>query len=460
MKKITTLLTLLIVAASAFAAEKPNILIIVADDLGYADVSFNGGNIPTPAIDRIATEGVKLGSFYVCPVCSPTRAGLMTGRYPLRFGCMRAVLPPWRKGGMPPAERTIAELCADAGYARRGIIGKWHLGHSEAKYLPSNQGFTHFYGHYNGAIDYFTHEREGEIDWHRNKETVKEKGYTTDLLGAKAVSFINDAAQDKVPFLLYLPFNAPHSPFQAHEKDIAKFPQMKGNRQKYAAMVSALDRVVGGVLDALDKHKLSDNTFVLFFSDNGGVVKVADNKPWRGGKTQVYEGGIRVAAAARWPDGGIKGGKTVVGSPIGYIDVYPTIKQIIGEQDKTDPNPLDGITVLDIIRGKVEVPQRDWFSYIHQGGPNEKLAVISANWKLVVTTPDILKGNIKSAELYNCQDDPAEKKNLAAANPERCEKLLAKLRAFRELQHNPLPQYSVGKKGFKAPKDWVVGESR
>lgn len=435
---------------------KPNIIIILADDLGYADVSFNGGEIPTPAIDRIADEGVNLKSFYACPVCTPTRAGLLTGRYPIRFGCMRAVIPPWRKRGMPPQEHTFAELCRQAGYTRRAAIGKWHLGHNERKYLPNNQGFNHFYGHYNGAIDYFTHMREGEVDWHRNAETIKEEGYSTELLGAEAVEFIDEAVKAEEAFLLYLPFNAPHSPFQALEKDLRKFPNLKGKRKTYAAMVTAMDRAVENVLDTLDKHGIAENTFVLFASDNGGLVQVARNKPWRGGKFDVYDGGTRVAAAARWPAGGIEGGRIVDSAPIGYIDVYPAIKHIIGLQNEPDPNPLDGIDVLDLMRGRKRLPARDWFSYLHQGGPDEKWAVISGDYKLIAYTRDILGNEKIRLELYHRGDDPAEKNNLAKSKPEICEEMLAKLKEFRKLQKNPLPKYGVGKKGFRAPKDWIV----
>jgi len=236
----------------------PNIVIIVADDLGYADVSFHGGEIPTPAIDRIATEGVALERFYACPVCSPTRAGLMTGRWPIRMGVMRSVIPPWRKWGLPTEERTIAELLETAGYQQRAILGKWHLGHASPAHHPLANGFTTFYGHYNGAIDYFTHEREGETDWHRNRKTVHEEGYATDLMGRAAVEFI-DGQQAGEPFLLYLPFNAPHSPFQAKEEDIARFAEVEPRRRRvYMAMVAAMDRAIGNVLTALDEKKIAD----------------------------------------------------------------------------------------------------------------------------------------------------------------------------------------------------------
>src|SRR5688500_16594606 len=157
---------------------KPNILIIVADDLGYGDVGFNGGKtIATPNLDRLAGEGINLTDFRACPMCSPTRAGLLTGRWPARFGMMRGVVPPWSTYGLPPEEKTLPELLAGVGYERRGITGKWHLGHARQAFLPLAQGFTRFVGCYNGAIDYFTHERDGEIDWHHDTQTVREEGY-------------------------------------------------------------------------------------------------------------------------------------------------------------------------------------------------------------------------------------------------------------------------------------------
>jgi arylsulfatase A-like enzyme len=180
------------------ASPKPNILIIVADDLGYADVGFNGGKvIQTPNLDRLAASGVNLTDFRACPMCSPPRAGLLTGRWPLRFGMMRAVVPPWSKHGLPSEEKTLPELLAGGGYERRGIIGKWHLGHARRQFLPLAQGFTFFYGHYNGAIDYFTHEREGERDWHLNDRSVREEGYSTDLLAEAAVRFVQESPVGK-----------------------------------------------------------------------------------------------------------------------------------------------------------------------------------------------------------------------------------------------------------------------
>ena len=447
-------------SAPAGQRERPNIVLIVIDDLGYRDVSFNGGDIPTPAVDRIAREGVNLKRFYACPVCSPTRAGLMTGRWPLRMGIMRAVIPPWRKWGLPPEEQTLAERLAGAGYERRAIIGKWHLGHCDRKYHPLNRGFTYFYGHYNGAIDYWTHEREGETDWHRNWETVHEEGYTTDLLADDACRFLRECPKGK-PFLLYLPFNAVHTPLQAPEADIARFAHVKDKRRRiYSAMVAAMDRAVGKVLDALDARGLSENTFVLFFADNGGVTQFSDNGSLRAGKATVYEGGIRVCAAARWPAGGIAGGKTVDGL-MGYIDVHPTVKRLAGLADAPDPNPLDGVDVLDVMRGTAEAPQRPWFSYIQQGGPTEHLSVIDRPYKLVVQGPGILSENAREtskAELFNLAEDPREQTDISGKHPDLVDRLWKALRTFRTWKIDGVPEFSDGRKGFKAPKDWIIPE--
>ena len=440
---------------SATAAEaKPNVVILLADDLGYADASFNGGKIPTPHIDRIAKEGVRLERFYACPVCSPTRAGLLTGRWPLRMGIMRTVIPPWRKWGLPAEENTIAELLADAGYKHRAILGKWHLGHGKPSHHPLDNGFTYFYGHYNGAIDYFTHEREGETDWHRNRETLKEDGYTTELLAADAERFIKEQSADQ-PFFLYVPFNAVHSPFESLESDEAKFADVRPKRRRvYSGMTAALDRAVGKILDALDRQKLADNTFVLFFSDNGGVQGVGDNTPLRGAKTTVYEGGIRVAAAARWPKGGIQGGRSVKGL-MGYIDVYPTVKRIAGLENVPDPNPLDGVDVLDVMRGTQQPSKRDWFSYISMTGSTEHVSVISGRYKLNVHGPSVLEDDAKadrSLELFDLEQDPRETKNLIGTQQDLADSLMEKLKTFRSWKIHGVDGYDVGREGFQCPR--------
>ena len=193
--------------------DRPHIVIIVADDLGWKDVGYHGSEIKTPHLDRLARAGVKLEQFYVQPVCSPTRSSLMTGRYPIRQGLQVGVILPWASYGLPLAERTLPQALKEVGY-RTVMTGKWHLGLHERAYLPNQRGFDHHYGHYLGAIDYFTHERMGGLDWHRNGRTVREKGYTTNLISQEAVRCINDH-DPRQPMLLYVPFNAPHGPPQS-----------------------------------------------------------------------------------------------------------------------------------------------------------------------------------------------------------------------------------------------------
>ena len=332
------------------AAPRPNLLLIVADDLGCADVGFNGGKtIATPNLDRLAASGINLTDFRACPMCSPTRAGVLTGRWPLRFGLMRSVIPPWSTNGLPAQEKTLPELLAPAGYEQRGIIGKWHLGHARQEFLPLAHGFTRFYGHYNGAIDYFDHTREGELDWHDNERSVRQEGYSTDLLGAEAVRFIREAPAGK-PWFLYLPFNAPHGPFQAKAADLKKYEQLKvPDRRAYAAMVDCLDQAIGRVLAAAEAQPGAKNTLVLFFSDNGGIPRAgSSNQPWRGAKLTVYEGGTRVCACIRWPAGGLTGGGDFAGR-IGYIDVLPTLLSAAGVKP---PGNLDGINFLPALLRK------------------------------------------------------------------------------------------------------------
>jgi len=383
--------------ATAKAAGKPNVVIIVADDLGWRDISHHGGPIRTPNIDRLAREGAELDRFYVAPVCSPTRAGLLTGRYPIRYGLMRAVVPPWRSGGLDTSEVTIADVLGRAGYRHRGVFGKWHLGHSSVRYHPLRRGFTEFVGHYNGAVDYFTHEREGELDWHRNYEPSHEQGYSTDLIGAAAAAFIHKHAGGD-PYFCYVPFNAPHAPFQAKREHLQRYEaldavpgewggrpeQRRKTRQVLGAMVHSLDENIGRILDAIDKTGARDNTLVLFFSDNGGVAGIGDNGPLNGGKASVLEGGIRVPAAIRWPLA-IPGGRKIT-APLAYVDVLPTLLRIVGGKDHGG-RPLDGIDVYDVLTGKRASIDRDIYSYIGQSGEDDEgVCYITPEWKLVVLT--------------------------------------------------------------------------
>ncbi len=480
MRGLLVAVVVVALACDTVADEKPNIVILVADDLGWADVSFHGKEIKTPNLDRLTAEGVELSRFYVCPVCTPTRAGLMTGRYPIRYGLMRAVLPPWREGGLDTEEVTLPEVLARAGYEHRGIFGKWHLGHSDVKYHPLRRGFTEFVGHYNGAIDYFTHEREGELDWHRGYRSNHDEGYSTDLIAEAAAEFIGRHGGDDSPFLCYVPFNAPHSPLQAKKDDLEAYEHLaegtpkarkrkananpygakgRGNspRQTLAAMISSMDQGVGRILDALDDKGIADDTLVWFFSDNGGVG-AGDNRPLRAGKATIFEGGIHVAAALRWPGKVPAGGK--IAAPTAYIDVLPTLMQITGIKDHGG-KPLDGVGLVDLLTGKAAADDRDVYSYIGQGGEDtEQITVIEPEWKLVVIgrkLTDPSPSARREIHLFRIAGDPYEKTNVADANPDVVKRMLGKLTTFRALQPaDAVPPYGQRSGKFVAPKEWQI----
>jgi len=234
------------------------------------DVGFHGSDIKTPNIDKLAETGARLEQFYVQPMCTPTRACLMTGRYPLRYGLQTAVIPSSHTYGLPTDEWLLPQALKEAGY-KTAIIGKWHLGHADRKYWPCQRGFDYQYGPLIGEIDYFTHEQHGVLDWYRNNKPVKEKGYSTILLGNDAVKLINEH-DPVVALYLYLAFNAPHTPYQAPQEYLEQYKNIADpSRRAYAAMITAVDDQIGRVLDALDKKGMRDDTLIVFHSDNGGT---------------------------------------------------------------------------------------------------------------------------------------------------------------------------------------------
>src|SRR5262245_21349742 len=258
-----------LLAGPAAAADRPNVVVILADDLGRHDCGFMGGTqIKTPHLDRLAAAGARLDAFYVQPLSSPTRAALLTGRYPMRHGLQVGVVRPWAQHGLPLDERTLPQALKDAGYAT-AIVGKWHLGHFAPEYLPTRRGFDHQYGHYNGALDYFTHIRDGGFDWHRDDKVSRDEGYSTHLLGKEAARLVREHG-GKQPLFLYVAFNAVHAPHQVPEEYTKPYAALKGVRQTYAGMLAALDEAVGQIVAAVDEQGLRDNTLFVFSSDNGG----------------------------------------------------------------------------------------------------------------------------------------------------------------------------------------------
>ena len=448
---------------------------ILADDLGWNDVGYHGGDIPTPNIDRIAREGVELDRFYACPVCSPTRAGLMTGRYPIRFGMQRAVCRPFLTAGVPPSEETLPEMLGRLGYRHRGIAGKWHIGHAYRRFHPLNQGFTSFVGHFNGNIDYFTHKREGELDWHRGFEPNREDGYSTDLIADEAVRFVDLHAAGG-PFFLFVPFNAPHTPLQVPSPWLEPFSGVEDERRRtYMAMVAAMDSAIGRVLEALERNGISNDTLVWFASDNGGQA-LADNTPLRAGKGTVYEGGTRVVAAIRWPSGLSGGGRRVTGM-VRYIDVFPTLRRLAGMPGTAGPGePLDGQDAWPLISGEVTEGPSELFSYFEHYN-REQLALIDGRWKIVRRGPQILGPNPADAppmslperqrepqplqvELFNISEDPLERNDLSASEPGRVRQMLARLRELRALRPDGgvPPMTAPTPENWSAPREWQMVE--
>jgi len=463
MKLLKTFILLSLVSCAVLslaraAPSQPNIVIILADDLGYADVGFHGSDIQTPHLDHLAATGIRLEQFYVAPMCSPTRAGLMTGRYPLRFGMMRSVVPPQRDFGLDPAETTLPELLRDAGYHHRGIFGKWHLGHARQQWRPTAQGFTTFEGCLNGAVDYFTQDREGERDWHHNDRPNPRTGYTTDLIGDAAVEFIN-AIPPNDRYFAYIPFTAPHSPFQAKPEDLAKYPHRpEGRKRTYAAMVDSMDQAIGRIFAAIKSRADADNTLILFMSDNGGVENVGANGPQRGDKLTPYQGGIRVAAAIRWPAGNLTGGHAI-NARIGYIDIVPTVWAAVG--DSAPPSrPWDGINVLPAIRDNAKLPDRAWFTYLDQNDDRrERLAINHDTHKLVIhrDAPDAQQATPPLIELFAIATDPTESQNLAESDRATLAELTAAMENFLSLKSAPqIERFKRGAQTFTPPQDWQI----
>ncbi len=425
----------------AEAADRPNIVFIMADDLGNADLGYRGGEVQTPNLDRLATSGVRLESFYGMPVCTPSRAALMTGRYPIRHGLQTLVIFPSHRYGLPTDERTLPQALKESGY-QTYMVGKWHLGHADQKYWPQNRGFDHFYGNLVGEVDYFTKERGGLVDWQRNGKFFQEDGYYTTLIGDEAVKLIE--AQDATkPFFLYFASLAAHSPYQvpkAYSDRYAALPNEK--RREYAGMITALDEQVGRVVAALEKKGLRENTLIVFASDNGGATNPlfatgarseedrkesggvglgekppASNGKFRAGKGSLYEGGVRVPAFVNWP-GKLK--PAVVNEPLAMVDVMPTLVTLAGGQGRAD-HPFDG---------------KDMWATLAEGkpSPHEEIlvnveairgSIRKGDWKLfrMATFPG-------KTELYNLADDPGETTNVAEQHPEIVKDLNDRLIAY------------------------------
>jgi arylsulfatase A-like enzyme len=422
--------------ATLFAADpKPNILFIVGDDMGYSDVGFHGcRDIPTPNLDALAASGVRFTNGYVSgPYCSPTRAGLLTGRYQTRFGHEFNPGGGAGKHGLPTTETTIADRLKAAGYAT-GLVGKWHLG-AEPAMQPQQRGFDEFFGFLGGAHSYF--EVNGFL---RGTEKVKDLDYATDAFGREAVDFIE--RHKARPWFLYLAFNAVHTPMHATDARLEKFAKIEDKqRRTYAAMMLAMDEAIGNVRKKLVDAGLEKNTLVVFISDNGGptmrgtTTNGSVNLPLRGSKRTTLEGGIRVPFVLSWP------GKIEPGTNDALaIQLDLTVSALVAAGVKQVDAKLDGVNLLPLLTGETKTAPHDAL-YWRFG---EQMAIRAGDYKLVRydSNADTQTGGRKQpvteVKLYNLKDDLGESKDLAAAQPDKVKELQAKWDAWNASNVKPL----------------------
>ncbi|NOX55545.1 MAG: sulfatase-like hydrolase/transferase [Planctomycetes bacterium] len=422
-------------AACGAEVDRPNLVFILADDLGYGDLGCYGApDIRTPRLDRLAAEGILLTDCYANgSICSPTRAALMTGRYQQRIGLEWAVFYGVHKQGLPPQEKSLARMLRDAGYAT-AMAGKWHLGY-DRDWGPNHHGFQRFFGLLGGNHHYFEHyDPKGRHDLFLDTEPIRVEGYSTNLITEYAVKFL-EAMKDR-PFFLYVAFNAPPFPYQgpndAHRLVTPKRGWLTGTRQTYVAMVESLDTNVGRILDALDASGLAENTLVVFTSDNGGMLPLSRNAPLSKGKGTLWEGGIRVPCIVRFPrrlPAGVRSAQVAV-----TMDWAATLAALAWASPPPD-RPFDGIDLLPILSGRKPIQERTLF-WRRSLDPYRKnvfvhRAVRHGKWKYI---DDPQGGRF----LFDLSQDVAEKQNLIEAKPKLADQLRRLLDAWEEDIDPPL----------------------
>lgn len=398
------------------APSQANVVVIVADDLGYADIGVQGlaKDVKTPHIDSIATNGVRFTQGYVsCPVCSPTRAGIMTGMYQQRFGHeVNPGNPVPKEFGLPVEQVTIADDFKAAGYVT-GAVGKWHLGLAE-QFHPQKRGFDEFFGFLHGAHSYFNAStRPNDLPILRGEKPVRDNEYLTTSIGREACDFIDRHQKQK--FFLYVAFNAVHTPQQVTEKYLDRFADVKDDRRRHClAMLSAMDDMVGDILARLQKSGLTDNTLIVFLSDNGGITanNGSINTPLSGFKQQLWEGGIRVPFMMQWK-GHLPAGK-VIEQPVISLDILPTALAA-ANAPLSKPRPLDGVNLLPLLQGKADKPPHETLYW--RFGSQRAVRQGDLKW---------VKFNDKDAALvFDVKADPGEDHNLAFEKPELAKSLEA-----------------------------------
>lgn len=390
---------------------RPNILIILADDLGHGDLSCTGGLTPTPNIDRIFSQGTRFSNFMTYTVSSPTRAGLLTGLNPLRTG-----QGPQTDGNLDPAIMTIGRYFQNEGY-KTGIFGKWHNSHSPRKEPGAigvnKYGFDRFVGFYGGGIDYYKKNSSGWF--HDDKLVEDELDYSTDLIATYAIEFMDKSKNSNNPFLCYVPFNAVHNPHTVKEETLSRVPaSIKEKAISYSAVIISLDDNVGRIMDYLEKTNQLENTIVLFFSDNGGAPEFGNNFPFRGFKHTIFEGGVHSAAAVIIPKTVLPNAKKDVTEMCGYLDVFPTLAALTKSKQPL-PKFLDGVSIVDNLKG-IAKPQTDRYYYWLWRNHD---VLRSDKWKLF--------RYYNKVELYDMVNDISETKDVAASNPEVVKQFLRQI---------------------------------
>lgn len=428
----------------------PNIVVIVADDLGWKDLGYQGSEIRTPRMDALASAGLTLDRFYAQPMCSPTRASLLTGNSTARLGITRA-LSKLVPTGLPLDQTILPQYLKDMGY-QTSLVGKWHLGFRQRDYLPTSRGFDSFYGHLTGGIGYWDHVHGGGYDWNRNEEVLREEGYATHLMANEAVRVIKDRNPDE-PLFLYAAFSAPHLPNEAPEETIASYADIENpHRRIHAAMVTELDKGIGEIVDALEEQGMLDNTLIWFMSDNGGLnpstappsalsfvstldswfgdieipwtflefVRVnylqggSDNQPLRSGKGTLYEGGVRVPSFVYWR-GELQ--PRLVGDMVTVQDIVPSLLSML--QSDARNKEFDGIDRWSVLKEGRSGEVRDYMAVALDGE-----ALFQYPWKLIRHSEDDI-------QLYNVEADPSEQNDLAAKeeHAQRRDEMIAALDA-------------------------------
>ena len=466
-------LVLMLFSLNLLAVDKPNVVIILTDDLGWGDVSYHGGHIPTPNIDQLAKDGIELNRFYSNPICSPTRASLMTGLHIFNHGVVRPFMnPAAEQTGMPPELKIMPQYFYEAGY-QTALSGKWHLGTAKEEFWPTNRGFERSYGHMTGGIGYFDHTAAGRLDWHRNESTLREEGYSTELIAKEAINIIKNKDQNR-PLFLYVAFNAPHTPIEAPLKDIEKFSYFEDERdQVYAANVNALDNEIGRIIKTIKTEGLLEETIILFFSDNGPVfdinpiVKViapnlinakGSTAGLSGSKTSAKEGGIRVPAVMWWK-GVIENKKS---EQFFFVqDLLPTL--LTAANIKTSvTDKFDGEDKWsNLLTGQIVPPKN---AFIGARLISDERALFNDQWKLYSARP-VLVPVSASYQLFNIIKDPFEKNDLAEKEPEIFNAMKKTINAYIERDvvgdMNPAHAYLHGddrQGGVELGSPWMDGD--